>query len=554
MTQRPMPPADDIWTAGTILTMDPSKPRAEALAVKDGRLIAVGSQSEVLHMSGPGTRVHNLHNRFVMPGLVESHTHALWGACRTLFDIYVGFSASLTDLLEAVRERCRRNDPNEIVYGGPWRPVMRSQMGTNPKELLDAISTRHAIILHDATQHIVWCNSRALLLAGIGPETGVIPGGVVERDAATGTPNGILAEAASAPARALVRRTEAQLEEAICEAVTYFNSLGITAFKEPMAFEEDLHTYHSADRRDQLTLHVAAHIAHSSPLGGDIVPYDEMDRLRRTYASDNIRLDFAKLFLDGVAPGFTASFIEPYLADSGYDAASHDPDATLLIPPPALNKMLIELDRRGYTVKMHAVGDNAIRKGLDAIAAARSANGQSGLRHEIAHSNYVSDEDLPRFRILGAVAELSPKMWFPNPGTPVQTALLGKVRVQKNHRIADLLAAGAEMIYGSDWPAAAPDANPWAGLSGMLTRRNTDPDYPGALAPEQAISLSTALPIFTVNGARSLNMERETGSLTAGKWADFVILEEHLPDMQPEEIAAISPSATIWKGRTVFVA
>ena len=549
-----MPQADEVWTGGTVLTMDPSNPRAEALAVRDGRLIAVGSQSEVLHLSGPGTRIHDLHNRFVMPGLVESHTHALWGACRTLFDIYVGFNASLTDLLDAVRERCRQTDPDEIVYGGPWRPVMRSEMGANPRELLDAISTRHAIVLHDASQHILWCNSRALQLAGIGPQADDIPGGVIERDPATGAPNGILAESASAPARALVRRSEAQLAEAVCEAVTYFNSLGITAFKEPMAFEEELNTYRSADRRDQLTLHVAAHIVHSSPLGGDIVPYDEMDRLRRTYASDNIRLDFAKLFLDGVAPGFTASFIEPYLSESGYDADSHDPDATLLIPPSALNKMLIELDRRGYTVKMHAVGDNAIRKGLDAIAAARSANGQSGLRHEIAHSNYVSDEDLSRFRALGAVAELSPKMWFPNPGTPVQTALLGKARVQKNHRIADLLAAGAEMIYGSDWPAAAPDANPWTGLSGMLTRRNTDPAYPGTLAPEQAISLSEALPIFTVNGARSLNMERETGSLKAGKSADFVILKEHLPDIQPEEIAAISPTATIWKGRIVFMA
>ena len=256
------------------------------------------------------------------------------------------------------------------------------------------------------------------------------------------------------------------MEQAVCEAVGYFNRLGFTAFKEPMAFEEELRTYQAADRRDQLTLHMAAHIVHSSPLGGETVPHDRMDQLRLRYASDNVRLDFAKLFLDGVAPGYTASFIEPYLAESGYDTSSYNPDSILLILPAALNEMLIELDRRGYTVKMHAVGDNAIRKGLDAIEAARTANGQSGLRHEIAHSNYVSDADLLRFRGAGAVAELSPKMWYPNPGTPVQIALLGRERVQKNHRIADLLKAGAKMTYGSDWPAAAPDANPWTGLWG----------------------------------------------------------------------------------------
>lgn len=543
--------ADDVWTGGSVLTMDPACPRAEALATKDGRLIAVGSTPDVLNLVGPDTKVHDLHGQFVMPGLVESHSHALWGACRTLYDIYVGFDASLSDLLEAVRQRCQQNSPDQVVYGGPWRPVMRAEMGANPRALLDAISTEHTIILHDASQHLLWCNSRALERAGLGDDVADIPGGVIERDPASGTPNGVLAETATAPARALVQRSDAQLAEALREAMRYFCSLGITAFKEPMAFEEELRTYQAADLRGDLTIHMAAHIVHSSPLGGDLVPFERMDDLRRTYSSANLRLDFAKLFLDGVAPGFTASFLDPYVAESGYDVASHDPDATLLIAPDVLNRMLIELDQRGYTVKMHAVGDNAIRKGLDAIAAARQANGQSGLRHEIAHSNYVSDRDLSRFRALGAVAEQSPKMWYPNPGTPVQIAFLGRDRVQRNHRIADLLSHGAELIYGSDWPASAPDANPWSGLSGMVTRRNTDPTYPGVLAPEQAISLHDALPIFTRNGARSLGMEQDTGSLTVGKWADFIVLEKALAEVAPAELAATQPRATICRGQIV---
>lgn len=543
--------ADSIWIGGDILTLDPDNPRAQAMAAYRGRLVAVGSDRDISHLRRADTRVHDLRGQLTMPGLVESHTHALWGACRSLYDIYVGFEASLAELLEAVRERCGRNAPDQVVFGGPWRQPMREEMGDSPRHLLDAISREHSIVLHDASQHILWCNTRALERAGISRSTPDPPSGVIEREA-DGAPNGLLAETASAPARALVARSAEQLSDAFLEAQRLFHRLGITAFKEPMAFEEELRTYHRADQQGLANIHMAAHIVHSSPLGGNAIPFDTMDQWRRRYRSENLRLDYAKLFLDGVAPGFTASFIEPYLASSGYRADTHDPDATLLIAPAALGEMLAELDRRGYLVKMHAVGDNAVRKGLDAIAHARAVNGPSGLRHEIAHANFVADADLPRFRALSAVAEQSPKMWYPNPGTEVQRRLLGEERLLKNHRIGDLCAAGAELIYGSDWPAAAPDADPWVGLAGMLTRRNPDPNYPGELAPQQAIGLASALPIFTVNGARALGMEDDTGTLRAGKCADFITLDRDITRVSAPEIARARPTTTVWKGTVVY--
>lgn len=545
-----MQKADKIWHGGVVLTGDAANPAAEALAVRAGRLLAVGRSADILNLAGPQTEQHDLKGRFVMPGLVESHTHALWGACRSLYDIYVGYGATLDQLLAAAKERAESLPAGKIVYGGPWRHDMRAEMGSNPRALLDQISTDHPIILADTSQHLVWCNSLALALGGIDRDSRVPEGGVMERDAA-GDPNGILAEGATASVRALITRTEDEMADAVRYFVKYFNSMGFTAFKEPMAYETELATYFAADKRGDLTLHTAAHIVRSSPLGEQAVPYETMERLRRDYRSPNLHTDFAKLFLDGVAPGFTASFLDPYLAESGYDVASHDPDATLLLAPDLLCETVAELDRRGFVVKMHAVGDNAIRRGLDAIEAARRANGASGLRHEIAHTNYVSDADLGRFAALGAIAEMSPKMWFPNPATPIQTALLGADRVAKNHRIADLLAAGAELAYGSDWPAAAPDANPWSGLSGMLTRQNADPAYPGILSAEQAISLEQALPIFTINGARTLQMEADTGSLIAGKWADFIVLDRPLADLAPAEIAATEVRQTVWKGQLV---
>jgi len=523
---------------------------AEAIAIKDGRILAIGSDQEVLNLVGPGTKTTNLYGRFVMPGLVESHTHALWGACRDLFDVYVGYNATFEMLTDAVRTRVKQLAPGDFIYGGPWRLDMRDAMGNDPKAVLDNISTTHPIILADTSQHIIWCNSKALDAAGLVPGVADIPGGVIERTS-NGAPNGILAESAGAPVRALMTRSDSQLAEAAREFTRYFNSLGITAFKEPMAYEQDLQAYLAADQRGELSLHMAAHIVRQSPMSMEPVPYEMMDRLRREYASTNIRTNFAKLFLDGVAPGHTASFSEPYLASSGYDVNAHDPDATLLMAPELLNKTVIELERRGYVIKMHAVGDNAIRRGLDAIEAARNANGNSGLRHEIAHSAFVSDQDLGRFNQLDAIAEMSPKLWFPNAATPAQIAVLGEDRLQKAHRIGDLLAAGAEMTYASDWPASAPDANPWVGLSGMITRSNCNPDFSGVLAENQAISLDEALPLFTTNGARSLGMENETGSLSAGKWADFIMLDEPLARMDAMEIGNTHVQQTVWKGNVV---
>lgn len=544
--------ADEIWHSADILTMDPLNPRAEAMAVKDGKLIAVGQDNDVMNLCGPNTVRHNLHGTFVMPGIVEGHTHALWGACRDLFDVYVGYDACFSDLMSAVRKRIHDRSPGKVIHGGPWRHEMRPDMGPIPKHTLDALSDRHPIVLSDTSQHVIWCNSLALSMAGIGDDTPDIPGGVIER-LPSGEPTGILAETAMVGVRDLVQRSDQELAEASRAACRYYNSLGITAFKEPMAYEADLRAYKAADERNDLSLHMAAHIVRQSPMSKAPVSFDDIERLRTDYASENIRTSFAKLFLDGVAPGFTASFIDPYLVESGYDAENHDPDATLLIPPDELNQTVIELDRRGFTVKMHACGDNAIRKGLDAIQAARQTNGASGLRHEIAHSVFVSDADLDRFKALQAIAEISPKLWYPNAATRSQRAVLGGERLEKVHRISDLIQAGAELIYGSDWPASAPDANPWTGLSGMLTRQNGDSKFGGTLGKAQAISLDTALPIFTRNGARSLGMETQTGSLSAGKWADFVVLGQSLFKLHPSDIAGIGVQQTVWKGRTVHM-
>ncbi|MCC6006136.1 MAG: amidohydrolase [Rhodobacteraceae bacterium] len=541
--------AQTIFTGGNLLTMDPARPRASAMAVAEGRILAVGSDADIRALAGPGTREERLHGRFVMPGLVDSHVHAIWGGLRDLFEVYVGYGADTPRLLEAVRARAEALPPGSWIFGGPWRADMRGEMGPRPSELLDAVAPAHPVALRDASQHSMWCNSAALAAAGIGPGWTDPKGGHAERDE-DGAPTGILHEAAMGPVAAHLGHSPDQMARATAYCIEVLNRYGYTAFKEPMAYEAELAAYADADRRGRLTLHAAAHITRFSPLGDALSP-DEMDRLRALYATDNLRTGFAKLFLDGVGPSRTASFLEPYAPAPGYDPSSHVPDATLLIAPEELAEIVIDLDRRGYVIKTHTVGDNAARKMLDAIAAARRANGPSGLRHELAHCNYIHPDDRPRFAELGAVAEVSPKLWGPNAMTPGQIAVMGEERLRQNHPIRSLMDAGAQMSVGTDWPAAAPDANPWTGLAMMLTRTDPTGRYPGAIAPDQAISLARALPLYTTGGARTLGMEGKTGVLGAGAWADFIVLPQDLTVMAPAEIAGIEVTQTVWKGEVV---
>jgi predicted amidohydrolase YtcJ len=273
---------------------------------------------------------------------------------------------------------------------------------------------------------------------------------------------------------------------------------------------------------------------------------------RSRYASEHVHTGFIKMFLDGVAPTRTASFLEPYLPVPGCAPALHDPDALLAIAPAQLAQLLTTLDREGFVVKMHAVGDRAARAGLDAVAAARRANGESGLRHEIGHTAFVAQPDHPRFAQLGMVADMSPRLWFPNPVTAGQDKVLGPVRRNRCHQIRSLMQAGAELTYGSDWPAAAADANPWVGLAGMLTRRNPFGLFPGYVGEAEAITLQQALPLYTTNAARALGLADRTGALRPGLSADFIRLVRPLADLAPENIAQAQVMETWFEGRLVF--
>lgn len=543
---------DAIWFNGDIYTMNPAQPRAQALAIANGNIVAVGSNPEILALTTSKTTLHDLSGRFLMPGLIDTHLHGLWGALRDRFEAYVGFTASVDQLMGAVRDHCAKAPPGQWIKGGPWYQRDVDALAISPRALLDSVAPHHPVALQDATYHTLWVNSAALRLCGVNRETPDPVGGRLGRDAQTGEPNGLLYESAQSIARTHLNPNPAQLAQALDYMRDLFHSLGMVGFKEAAADEPLLCAYAAADRAGKLQLHAAMHLCRK-PLGGVVdIPLDTLEQWRRDYRSTHVHTDFIKMFLDGVAPSLTAAFLDPYLPCTGCNPETYDADALLLVDPNTLAQEITEFDRRGFVVKMHAVGDRAVRAGLDAVQAARLTNGHSGLRHEIGHTAFVHDADRERFAALDTVAEMSPRLWFPNPVTAGQYAVLGKPRTNRVHQIRSLLDAGAELTYGSDWPAAAADPNPWMGLAGMITRRNPLGLFEGALGEEQAVTLERALPLFTTNAARSMGLAHITGSIEPGKSADFIELAHSPFGATPKEIALTRPLRTVFEGQVVF--
>ncbi len=542
---------DSIWFNGDIVTMNPLQSRAQALALSSGRIVAVGGNEEIVALSTQATVLHDLRGRFVMPGLIDTHLHGIWGGLRDQFEAYVGMNANIEKLLEAVTAHCAKAPQGQWISGGPWFQTAVDALPQSPRLTLDQVSPRHPVALQDATYHTLWLNSRALEIAGITRSTPDPTGGRIGRDA-SGVPDGLLYESAQALGRQFLIPTAAQLDQAVRYMRNLFHSLGIVGFKEAMAYESLLEAYANADRAGELQLHAAMHLSRK-PLSSSIeTPWETLEHWRSQFRTQHVHTDFIKLFLDGVAPSLTASFLEPYMACTGCDPSTYRAEDLLLVDPQTLAQEVAEFDRRGFVVKMHAVGDRAVRAGLDAVAFARASNGESGLRHEIGHTAFVSEQDYSRFQELHVVAEMSPRLWFPNPVTPGQYRVLGPVRTNRCHQILSLLNAGAELTYGSDWPAAAADPNPWIGLAGMLTRRNPFGLFEGALGEEQAVSLEQALPLFTSNAARALGLEALTGSIEVGKSADFIELEHSLFGASALQIAQTKPLRTVFEGKVVF--
>ncbi len=540
--------ADLILTGGRIYTLDPGQPWAEAVAIAGGRFVAVGTDAEVLHYRGPETEVRDLAGRMAMPGIYDAHVHPVLGGTEILMQCLFPPTATPAEI-EATLSGCVESEPAGWIEGGRWTSSFFDLHDiTSPREWLDAFSGDAAISLADDTGHNRWVNSRALELAGINSDT-EIEGGEVVLDEGTGEPNGLLLEAAMGPVlRAMPSTTPEQVRRAAHESIRTANRFGIVGIKEAGDAETGVAAYKALADEGALTVHMAASIAIPLVRGTLDLDGDALARLRDENRAPNLDTDHVKIFLDGVpSVARTAAMLDDYEPEVP-GGPRHN--GKVLVPPEALNRWLQQLDALGVTVNVHTAGDRAVRVALDAIEHAREQNGDSGLLHQLAHAGFVSPNDVPRFAALGAVADMSPAIWYPSLISDSIRAAVGS-RADRSWPVRELLDAGAHVIVGSDWPAVIPDMNPWPGLEALVTRADPSGSAPGTLAPEQAVSLEEAIELYTLAGARLLGLETQAGSIEVGKSADLIVLDRNVFEVPIEDVSETTVELTVYAGEVV---
>ena len=309
--------------------------------------------------------------------------------------------------------------------------------------------------------------------------------------------------------------------------------------------------YHRLEQENALSMHVATCLYQAKDDNKNVLSIEHFNSLRERYSSEHVLTDFAKIFLDGVPTASrTAAMLAPYVPEHEGDEDNY---GELHLNEEDLKRVVTELDAAGYTIKIHAAGDRSIRVSLDAIEQARNKNGRSGLQHELAHAEFIDPEDIPRFASLNVAADFSPYIWFRSPIVDSVINAVGE-RGTRSFPARDLLNTRAQIVAGSDWPSAVPDINPWTGIEAMLTRADPFHRFDGVLWPEQSLKLEEALKIFTIGGARALKIDAKTGSLEAGKLADFIVLNHNLFDIEPGSISDTKVQMTFFEGQLVYKA
>ncbi len=543
--------ADVAHRNARIHTFAPAQPRASVLLVADGRITAIGDEQLLEQVEGtPEVVDHG--GAVLMPGLADVHNHHMIAGRADLFELQLDPSADLAAVLEAIRDWSAELAPDAWVVGGGWSIGLIPEL-SDPKVLgaLDSAAGGRPVLLRDDSCHNRWVSSAALALAGIDADFPDPTGGTVVRDPDTGAPVGLLFESAAAPVEdAYLGSAPEPMEQdaAACRrGIEILHSSGVTAFQDAAASLPMLKALKHLDGTGQLgawvvtSLQINDNIFGTQPIGQELIDQ------REAYRSAHHRPDFVKIFLDGVPPARTASFLEPYPPDDVHGPEWH---GEVLMSQSELTEWLLRIAAQGLSAKIHSTGDRAVRTSLDAIAAVRAA-GHTANRFQIAHGNFISEADQPRLAELDVIADISPPLWHPGEIVQALRCCLPSDRVERLHPNRNLLDAGVLVAGGSDWPVV-PAPNPWHGIQGLVTRADPTGTVPGRLWPEQAISLREAVHAYTLGAARAMGTDDVTGSLEEGKSADFIVLDRDPFAVPIDQVAETVVDQTWFAGRKVY--
>ena len=537
------PGADLVLRGGAVYTLDAARSWAQAVVVEANRIVYVGPDAGVEGWIGTKTRVVDLAGRTVLPGFQDSHMHPLMGGI-AMGQINLTTIQSRDEIFRRIREYGGKNPSLPWVVGWGWEPGAFLPSGTPTRRMLDALVSDRPAFFASSDGHTGWANTKALAAAGVTALTADPRNGRIGRDERTGDPTGILFEGAAMelvrkhiPAPTLEERVAA-LERALGE----LRQNGITSIIEAYSHSDDVETLAAASKRGLLTARVTLSLGFR-PDGGD----DQVEQFiarRREFKDGLVRATAVKIVLDGILETYTAAMLEPYL-DGPRDRGP------IFVEPPRLNALVSRLDKEGFQVHIHAIGDRAVRAGLDAFEQARRDNGARDSRHHIAHVEAIDPADIPRFRALDAAANFSP-LWARADENTIDLTepRLGPERSRWLYAMQSFFSAGAPVVFGSDWPVSSLD--PLEGIETAVTREMPGGSPRGPWKPEQRLDLPEALAAYTVNGAWLAFSDRERGSLEPGKLADLVVLSADLFRTPPRDIHKVRVDLTVFDGHVVY--
>ncbi|MFO7260794.1 MAG: amidohydrolase [bacterium] len=527
-------PAELALTGGVVWTGAADGPTGTAIAIRDGRVLHVGTDSEVERFIGPTTRRIDLAGRLVVPGFMDGHTHFMSGGFQ-LASVDLRDAATPEEFARRIGEFARTLPPGRWITGGDWDHELWEGAPLPRREWIDSLTPEHPVFVTRLDGHMALANTRALELAGVPPDAEDPPGGTIVRDPRTGRMTGVLKdEAMSLVSRAIPAPSQEELDEAFERAQAHALSRGVTMIHD-MGDWTDLETYRRAHREGRLRIRIYS-----------FVPLSTWERLhdyvtREGTGDARLRWGGLKGFVDGSLGSTTAWFYEPY------DDAPHT-SGLIVTDTAQLRDWIYRADAVGLHVAVHAIGDRANDWLLDVFEAAARRNGPRDRRFRIEHAQHLTPEAIRRFAELGVLPSMQP-YHAADDGRWAEKRI-GSERIRTTYAFRSLLDAGARLMFGSDWTVAPID--PLLGIHAAVTRQTIDGANPDGWVPEQKITVEEALRAYTIANAYGAFMEDELGTLEPGKRGDLVVLSENILEIEPARIADVKVDFTVIGGVVVY--
>ncbi len=535
-------PPELILLNGTVRTQDPALPLASAVAAGNGRILAVGDKASIEKLAGPATRVVDARGRLVVPGMMDAHFHYQDWALGL-----VGLSLADAPSLQAVLDRVgeARRPPSGWILGQGWNEGDWPENRMPTRQDLDRVAPDVPVALARCDLHLYTVNSRALELAGITSQTPDPPEGIIARDDA-GQPNGILREQAIGLVKAVIPSPgEEELMQAMRSGISVLHSLGLTAvhdIKLQNVMDDAAKTFRAWQRlRDRDELDLRCWVS----LPGEGIDQAIALGLRSGFGDDRLRIGHLKYFADGGMGARTAWLVDPY-----EDGGSGLP----LIPVDELRQSVHKADRAGLAVMIHAIGDRANREVisiLEEVLQARSGREDLAspprINHRLEHVQMIQPRDLERLKELPVDVCVQPANQVIDI-TMLDACLGGRTGWAYAYR--SMLDAGLRVLFSSDSPVCNP--SPLMGIHALVTRQRRDGTPPGGWHPEQRVTVEEAIAGYTIVPARAYGLDEDLGSITPGKRADMVMLDQDITTIDPSAIPDTRVDMTVFDGRVVF--